>query len=532
MFGKEPMNLALSLAATFFAYLFSAAGTTPLILSGDMGSDFRLHATDATCCAVERMPSANLLASWKKLGVKMLKRIPYDESVSPEYLRRKAGFLAFVEGADGVWLEDEAKYSESWQIARCEAEKDRAVAEYLNALADRAIALREKSVKIWIEGRRVKWMFHALDFSAEDLDCLRLDFIASARRLEQLVGAPKKDLPMELTGVSTAGPCPQALLDRTRKPRPVACDGVRTDLFGGLSFSASRGDFTFTLSGGGDGGLTGRVFRLRFDLPGKEGDTLPYECVIDLTPDERGPQASLQGPVFASERFNKGRRRLYGDGHDWRCEMYHRRSNLPESPYLTPSFRRTNEKDGCWTASVSFEWMPIVRFSPTLRVGERDRWLVSLSEDGGRELGSAVLLWPQGTKKNLDARIEAVTKKRINEAFDGAAVVLREDYSRWHSERLYRFAETPEPTFHRFGKESDAMFTDRVLEPFLKARRNAADRLALLPLVSSVSRLRRDYLIGRFAGRLPPPVEHRKSEVVCPDVDREENKLELEEKED
>lgn len=515
-----------------FASLLAAAGTTPVLLSGDMESDFRLHAADATCCAVERMPSANLLASWKKLGVKMLKRIPRDESVSAEYFRRKAGFLAFAEGADGVWLEDEAHYPASWRLAREEAEKDRAVAEYLDALADRAIARRAQSSRIWIEGRRVKWMFHALDFSSEDLDCLRLDFISSARRLEQLVGAPKKELPTDVKPLPSGGPCPPALTDRRLKPRPVACDGKRSELFEGLSFAASRGDFTFTLAGGGEGGLTGRVFRLRFDLPGKDGDTLPYECVVDLTPDEKGPQAPLQGPVFASERFNKGRRRLYGDGHDWRCEMYHRRSNLPESPYLTPTFRRTTEKDGRWTASVSFGWMPIALFSPALRPGERDRWLVRLSDGNGRERGAAVLLWPRGAKENLDERIEVLTKKRIAEAFDGAAETLREDFSRWHSERLYRFTETPEPTFHRFGKESDAIFAERVLEPFLTARRSAAERLALLPLVASASRLRRDYLVGRFAGRVPPPVERKKAEVVRPDADRDEDALDLEEKED
>lgn len=98
------MTLTALLATAFFFAPGDGSGVKPVELTGIACDDWTNYAETASICAVERLPDANILEGWKRLGVKMLKRVGYDPDDSASYFRRRVGFLALHEFAEGLTL--------------------------------------------------------------------------------------------------------------------------------------------------------------------------------------------------------------------------------------------------------------------------------------------------------------------------------------------------------------------------------------------------------------------------------------------
>ena len=511
---------------------FVGEGAPVVELSGRMGEDFRTHALDAGVCATDRMPTPNVLRSWKKLGVRMLRLAAWSPEESPEFFRRKAGLLAFHEGADGVWLKGESSFSDDWRSARAAAADDVRVARRLSALAARAEQSPDHRVRA--EGRRVRWMFAHLDFEGGDLDALRLEFVAYAKFLEALLKLPAEDLP-------TASAA--ALDDRPAKFSPVAPGAakVRIDFgnFGadarlgdGLDFHADDRGFRLVLSGDGTDFPGGRP-RVRLYLPGvKTRYDSCYEYQLDLTP-VLTPRASAPaaGEVYwIRERFGEGTHYIYGDRGNWRCRTVQRRSWGPEHRRLEPRFRFAAEK-GRWSASLDFSWLPLAGRWPMSVARRSAEWYLSVEglPGSGRDIHTT-LVWPSGAEERFRAFASYLQAPEVLGTYQTALDEAKDLYGRWRTESLYGFLCAKEPTWQLFDGASGALFEERCLAPLVArdaelagffaiegrspkiASQDAATQMRvwralerLLDFGHDVSVARRDYLAGRFAGKIPPP---------------------------
>ena len=142
---------------------------------------------------------------------------------------------------------------------------------------------------------------------------------------------------------------------------------------------------------------------------------------------------------------------------------------------------------------------------------------------------------------------------------------MRDAYRRWYEERLYDFAKTDRPTFHRGDAESDTVFWERVVEPMMDAngdltrfvlptkspggatlparleKESAAVKLRvwksldrLFGFAERVSAARRDYILTRYAGKMPPEPPKKPEEpaaITAPDADYDGDGLQLDDKE-
>ena len=561
--------------AAFFLSPLRGEGPRPLELTGDMRADWTNHAFTAEACAVERLPTVNILKSWRKLGVKMYKRVPYDPEGSAEHFRRTAGFMAVREDADGVWLPDEGKFPDTWKQALEEAKADVAAALYCRALAEKALGWKAKDHKVWIEGRRVMWLFDWMDFDSENLDTMRLEFICYARRLEQLLGEKPRKLPLNV-----AKPIePDRQKFTPLEGRDVQCAPVAVDmkapvrLAEGLSFSCDSRGFRFTIaSKEGDvaQGWPGGKASLRLYIPDGRGGYMPYEFRLDLSPvaGDRAPTEG-HGCWFLKERWGKGAFSLYGDPTTWRMQAFPHGSYGSRYPRLEPSFSfRWNDKGRPgWTVSLGFSWLSVYGYWPALRNGVAEKWYVSLDALPGVPAAACRMDWAKGREINFRHMASGISCDEITSRYDAQVAQASGIYRLWHEERLYGFAKTETPTYQRFDAESDKVFWRRVVEPMMDANASIADmtrvskdkdnntipaklgkqddavKLAvwkglgkLFDLAERVSAARRDYILLRLDGRMPPePPLKRKPEgaaaIAAPDVDNDDEAIQLDDKE-
>ena len=564
---------ALALAVAFFLSPARSDGLKPVELSGDRRADWLRYAATAEACAADELPNASILASWKKLGVRMLKRVAWDPECSPEFIRRKAGFLAIHEKADGVWLVGEENFPDSWKRALAEAKIDVDVTLYCKKLAEKAIAQRAVNHKIWIEGRRVLWFLDWMDFASENLDTLRLEFVCYAKRLEQLLGLPARDLPL-VVGQPLATDCErfEPLAGRDVTHVPVAIE-KRTEvkLGEGLSFRSGTSGFGFTISSstGAKGVWPGGVGSFRMYLADGRGSYLPYEFRIDLSPvaTNRAP-VDAYGLWFLDERWGRGVLHLYASPRNWRLTPVARRSTGAGYPALRPRFDfRWNESGGGWSLRLDFSWLSVYGLWPSMRNGVSDHWFVSLDALPGIPATACRLDWAKGRDTNFKTLAAGITCGEITERYAAQLAQTEGVYHRWHDERLYGFAKTEKPTYQRSDAESDRVFWERVVEPMMDANRNVADithtstdkdnhvipaplerqnetvRLVvmkslgkLFDFAERVSVARRDYILQRYAGQMPPEPPKRKppegvSAITAPDVDNDDDALQLDDKE-
>lgn len=564
--------LALILAAFFYSPT-RTADVKPVTLTDDMRADWLKYAATAEVCVADRMPAQHILKSWKKLGVKVLKRVAYDPECSVEYFRRKAGFLAIHEEADGVWLDGEDKFPATWKQALEEARIDAAVTTYCKSLAEQAMTWREKDNKVWIEGRRLLWFLRFIDFDSENLDTLRLEFVCYAKRLEQLLGLPAKKLPLAVAKPIEPDRAPFVpFAGRDVGRAQVSLDGKEpVKLSEGLSFSADTRGFCFTIASkekysgawpGGKGSFT-------MYLADGNGGFLPYEFQLDLSPvpGNRAP-TDAYGLWFLEERWDKGALQLYGAEKNWRLVAVPRGSYSSKYPKLYPRLDFKAGKDGGgWTVSLRFSWLSVWGLWPSVRNGAMDKWYASVDAFPGVPAGACRLDWPRGREVNFKRIATNISCDEITGRYAGQKAQAGGIYHLWYEERLYGFAKTKEPTFQRCDPESDKVFWERVVEPMLADNQNLEDitrvskdrdnnRIApklekandavkmsvykslgkLFTLAERVGAARRDYILQRYAGGMPPePPKKAKPEgaaaVTAPDADNDDDAIQLDDKE-
>lgn len=518
------------LLAAFLCSPTRTPGVRPVALSGDMYADWHTYAKTAEACVADRLPTSNILSSWKRLGVRMYKRVAWNPGRPSDWFRRKAGFVAVREGADGAWLEGEEGFSEAWKQAAAEAEKDAEVVLYCKSLAEKAMAVREKDSKAWIEGRRVMWLLRFMDFGSENLDTLRLEFVSYARRIEQLLGLPARTLPGVADAAPRPDPAPFVPLEGENPVRTrVSVDKEQSfRLAEGLAFESKGGEFVFTLSS--DRPRKDRwpdvKGRFRLYVPDGEGSYIAYEYTIDLSsgvlPGERAPTDG-HGLWFVEERWGRGVLRLYGANPEWRVASVASGTGGSLYPYLFPRFWYEPKKDGKgWTAWLHFPWLPLLRHWPSVRPETSDSWFVSVDIPGVAAT-ACEMQWGKGRVENLAKFVGRIGEKGVLGRYQSEKDLVSEIYTQWHEDRYYDFAKTKEPTYHRFDAATDGMFYARVVEPMMEANEKTvkalprfgkmpdAEKLAfckslegLVFFFDDVSAARRDYILLRQSGKEPP----------------------------
>lgn len=554
------MNTLSLVLAAFILSSSESGGLKPATSTGDALTDWQTLAPTAEAVVFDDLPTTNLRRSWQALGVKLLQRLAWNPECSAEYVRRRAGILAVRDEADGTWLVDEEKFSPAWKAALAEAEIDAAAARYCRALAQEALAQRARNHKIWIEGRRANWLFDAMDLERENLDTLRLEFLCYAKRLEQILGKTPKDLPLVVAK-------PSKEPDRARIRPFAGRDDVErksAKLFSKVSLS----DEVTLASGNGDVSLViasktpcadpwpgGRAM-LRLYIPDANGAFLPYAFLIDLSnvSTNRAPDPA----TFVIERWGKGVYRAYGDPTIWRLKPIRLGTFSSKYPDVTPDFRyERDEKTGRWTLTLSIAWLKLYGFWPSTRNGVVDRWYVSLDALPGVKPFAVQVAWAQGREASFCKIAENLWHFEMTERYKEVKRLSADFYDFCYTDRLYGFLKTEKPTFNRLDPESDKIFKERVVQPMLDANEKLADtiyvgertgrskKLLKLPdvlkkktwqslgrlfdLGERVSVARRDYILMRAAGQLPPEPPKKKAEekAAGPDIEADDGEMTL-----
>jgi hypothetical protein len=542
----------------------TAAKLAPLVETDEPVDDaiaFTNYARDARAVAFEKLPRLNLLHSWKGLGTKVLKMVRYRAESTAEHFRREAGFMAFQDGADGLWLPDAAELPPNFRAALDEAREDWRILLYLRELRDKAAASADGIVRT--DANRVTYWFGYMPAGWENLDGLRLECVAWAKRLEQVLGLPEAKLPVTCPAEPVPGSVRfEPFADLGVQPQEAilkGADGKRVSLGGGLEFRADYAGFSlaFSTTNGPEiakWSVPGGTLDFRIYLPGKHpGDWLPYRFHCDLEKAWTGPRAPAIGRgsfLFGTDERFKPYSIAYGV-RNIRIQPWPRlRSYGPDYPDMRPLLAIVPNTGGGWRAVVSVGWLSLYGHWPMQEMGTRDVWCVGLdrSPDTGKSVACR-LVWPRGSAaefKKIAGRINTGSLSRIYMA------ELNRTYEVWMTafrERYYPFAKTANPCFNRYDLESDEMFRARLVQPLVDVNENAwrilrtdkehKPKLDMQPeavkmeiwkmlgrmlyLSHDVGLLRRDYLAGRFAGKDPPEpakkVDHRRQAPLGPDLD-------------
>lgn len=535
---------------------------------------FAKHAETAGVVAFDRLPRPNILHSWKSLGVTVLKTLRNDPEMSPERFRREAGFLAFRDGADGIYLAG-AKPAGDYARALDEAKEDWRVLEYARSLGDRAMASDDGLIRI--EGRRATYYLQGI-FPAdwENLDCMRLECTAWAKRLEQILGVSAAKLPTTVP----ANPLPEFA---TFKPYDAAApdtvnvggEGKSVKLGEGLEFRWDAIGFSLTVETHKGRELPsqwaspGGALDFRIYIPGKKpGEWLPYRYHCDLNPLLKG---TVRAPARGRGSF------LYGtderfipydqayESHNNRVMEWPRlRTHGPDCPDLRPRLTIEPVKGGGYRASLRVDWLSLYGRWPMQGSGTRgDTWFVGVDRmpDGGEPI-AVKLIWPKPNATLFErfcgrfapGAITTIYKEELARTNERWLLGLRDHY--------YRFLKTKEPCYNSGDYESDEMFRTRLEQPLVDANMAAWEMIwndkdhpnptlrkqtpavqasihkmlgRMLYLSHTVGLLRRDYLAGRFAGKVPPEPAKKKdnsdASPATPDADFDEEAISLDDKE-
>lgn len=514
---------------------------------------FTNFAETAEVVAFEKLPRPHLLRSWKALGVTVLKTVRCEPDGTAEFVRRQVGFLSFQEGADGVWLPGEADLPENAREAVRRGRTDREILDYLASLRDRAA--KSEDGLLQVEARRVTFFFGWMPAAWENLDCLRLETVAWAKRLEQLLGLPAKDLPVDFEPEgASSNVVSRPFLSFSSLPQRKMPGLFGTLALGnGLSFSSDRTGFSFSWS------ATNGTSDVCLCLPGsRPDDCLPYHFHVDLEPTWRGPMAPATGRkgfLFGTDARFRPYSIAYGAKNPRVTVWPQVRTYGPDYPDPHPELAFDGKR-----ATLKFSWLSFCGHWPAMTEGRQDRWQFGLARACGPTNVCSVV-WPSGQPKRTFRQLAAgISMREVTERYAEELARTEGVWSLGFRERLFPFPQTAKPTFHRGERESDEMFLSRVVQPLLDQNANAwkviytdkdreskfAQQVArvqddiirhlprMLHLSTRVGELRRDYLRDRFAGREPPVPDKpsaRESSPSAPDVDFDEDGLQLDDKE-
>ncbi len=526
-----------------------AAGKQPLVFSDDAVFTMTNQADVVSAAVFRVLPRHNLLHTWHSLGAKVLAEVSYDAEGSAEYFRRSCAFLPILQGADGVFIRDPEALPPPWKAALEEARKDAAVVDYLKDLARQTFARKDPVLRI--EARRVAWWLGYMGAEWEDLDCLRLECVAYAKRLEQLLGLPARELPTDVAAAPSPDRLPvRPFADAAERPRQIAVSGflsnqeVPLDDAGLFTFSSDKRGavFSFTCTDatpmastypGGTFPVGSGFFHLTLYLPSREtGAFEPYRLEIDPWAFWVGPRAATPArDLFLyslEERFTP-----YATGYERpQIRVRHRpqlRTFTAEHPDLHPTLQVVPRKEGGWTARVTLPWHALHAFWPTVRPGKVDVWYAALDRlPNGTKPAPVALAWPRGAEANIAKFVSKLDLRAFSVCYKEELARTADTWMASFHERLYDAPKTERPTFHRFDRESDEAFRTRFVDPLVKANENAWElmqsdrdhhnpRLLSAPdhvmmqigknldrylyLSRAVGAARRDYLRDRFAGK-------------------------------
>ena len=203
-----------------------------------------------------------------------------------------------------------------------------------------------------------------------------------------------------------------------------------------------------------------------------------------------------------------------------------------------------------------------------MRNGIGEKWYVALDALPGVPSAACRLDWAKGREANFKKLASGglscwgITERYAEQKMQASGI-----YHLWFEERLYGYAKTAKPTYQRCDPESDKIFWERVVEPMMDANKNTADitytykdadhntvpaklekqsetiKLVvwkslgkLFDLAERVSLARRDYILMRYDGKMPPePPPKKKPEgaetINAPDVDNDDDAIQPDDKE-
>ena len=469
--------------------------------------------------------------------------------------------MAFQDGADGLWLPDAAELPAPFRTALGEAREDWRILLYLRDLRDKAAASADGIVRT--DANRVTYWFGYMPAGWENLDCLRLECVAWAKRLEQVLGLPEATLPV----TRPEKPVSESLrfepfADLNVRPHEVTLkgpDGRSIRLGDGVEFRADYAGFSLSYSTTNGPELAkwsvpGGALDFRIYLPGTHpGEWLPYRYHCDLEKAWTGPRAPAIGRgsfLFGTDERFKPYSLAYGVP-NIRIRPWPRlRSYGPDYPDLRPSLEIAPNTGGGWRAVVSVSWLSLYGHWPMQGEGNRDVWCVGLdrSPDTGQPVAFR-LVWPKGSVAEFRKFAGRISTGSLSSIYKDELNRTLEVWMTAFRERFYPFAKTDKPCFNRYDLESDEMFRARLVQPLVDANDNAWQILwtdkehkskldmqpeavkmeiwkmlgRMLYLSHDVGLLRRDYLAARFAGQVPPEpakkVDHRRQAPLGPDLD-------------
>lgn len=488
---------------------------------------FAKTADAANECRVSEVPAWADVNRWHLVGGKVVLVVKADPGVSAVMARRKAGFAAIRAGVDGV--EADGGLPPAWREQLEFAARDRAAAERLKTLADRALAADD--AKLRLEGRRaLALLFASMDPATDDLDLDRLEILAIARRLEILLGEKpsEPDLP-------TAAKEKDIVRMTADSAAFKECKLFNDNQ--GRSFNERIG---FTLSG------SGLVLHLKGDAKRKMKPTTQNWVQPGTEfPNDGVYRVNLWVPTGAKDDFLGYRYEIdMKDGaiRDLPTRSYD--AHYRKLVHLQKLYHYNCMADGKWdTYLLELNLGALYGFAqPCSRIGKADSWYLEVSYPTER-IDRVKLVFPVGSKKTIEGNFSNYGFGSTEKAYAAAMASAEEKYGAWRPERFLKFAKTDPESFALGDAESDQLFCNVVLRtikdrnkkilelihmkpihnytpPALSSgpviRQQVQDRiLEIRDMKLTIEQARKDYLIGRFAGKKPvyvPPKEEPKPE--------------------
>ncbi len=531
-------------------------GEKPLVFSDNDVFTLTNQADVISAVVLTDFPQPNLRHTWSSLGVKVLYGVGYNPEGTAENFRRQCAFLPISKAMDGVYIKDPKNLPKAWKHAVLEAKRDAEVYTYLMTLCEKALA--HKNPLLHTEARRVSFFIGQMGAEWEDLDCLRLECVAFAKRLEMLLGLPEKDLPIDFT-LPVADDTPPVIPFSKSSVRPVEVnvaaytnkdvplDG-KDDGKSCFTFSSTASDFTISLiSRTGPERKNWLVnapkFKVSLYIPSNTGKGYePYHFELDANDFNVGPRAPV--PALWSYLYSLDERFTpYGRGYGIpqprvKVKPSCRTPSLSH-PSIMPGFNLRPIKGGGYSLNLTFSWVDLYGSWPAVVSRKSDNWYIAAERlpDGARP-APAKLIWSRGREANFKTLSQKLNLGALTERYKTELKRTEKVWKTAFEERLYKFEKTPKPTFNRYEVSSDTNFYERVAKPLIDANlniwnmvqndkehpkpkvRTASDAVQntiykslgkLLYLSQNMGKARRDYLRDRFAGK-PLPALVKKEE--------------------
>lgn len=518
--------------AARFRFL-TPADDAGILIHADADAAFASLGPDVDGCVTERLPARHLARRWRIIGAKLYQHIPYDSESTAEFCRRKAGFLAFSKGADGVYYRP-TELPPAWIEAVEFAKRDVASCERLLTLAAKGEATCRMALVT--EARRARhWLASVMEPEWSDLDRLRLENLALIRRLELLLGETPSE--PNLPTAPKEPDAPKATFNPDDfEPYTMVFDNTGFKACDDVSLLCNHGCFAVQLSGDakrplGKDEFPGGVYIMNLWVPGvKRGDWLPYRFSVNMDPRPRaGDHAPYPGSnLFLYEfRFGDdtaGRERLKREAvRTWGPGYAKAGGNYVLHYHNTP--------DGKWQfLALSIAMADFWEYLPGVTPGKTDFWYLEVIRPDGRATRHEIC-WPTGSRQNRDSYFAGMAFSQIEEDFSRAVADVELIWKASEAEKGCRFRKTVPASFSIFDLESDDLFYRACVQPLLDRTRNVRKHIHVPPIRNakppvlsegaiirdlvgkripdlfnyqySVDQARKAYLLDRFAGHLP-----------------------------